>query len=117
MNDNLKIYQEERPWGFFRRFTHNTLSTVKIISVKPNEQLSLQSHKKREEFWRVVGGSGMFQIGNERYDVEIGSEQFVPVETKHTMKAGDNGMEILEIALGEFDEEDITRYEDKYGRV
>jgi len=26
-------------------------------------------------------------------------------------------MEVLEIALGEFDENDIVRYEDKYGRV
>jgi mannose-1-phosphate guanylyltransferase/mannose-1-phosphate guanylyltransferase/mannose-6-phosphate isomerase len=117
MNDNLKIYQEERPWGFFRRFTHNTPSTVKIISVKPNEQLSLQSHKKREEFWRVTKGSGVFQLGEDKHDVEIGSEQFVSLGAKHSIKAGPDGMEVLEIAIGEFDEEDITRYEDKYGRI
>ncbi|MBK5215467.1 MAG: phosphomannose isomerase type II C-terminal cupin domain [Candidatus Pacebacteria bacterium] len=117
MNNNLKIYQEDRPWGYFRRFTHNISSTVKIISVKPNEELSLQSHKKREEFWRVIKGSGTFQLGENRHNVVVGDEQFVPLGSKHTIKSGSEGMEVLEIALGEFDEDDITRYEDKYGRV
>ena len=117
MNDNLKIYQEERPWGFFRRFTHNIKSTVKIISVKSNEDLSLQSHKKREEFWHVTKGSGIFRVGDTEYNVGVGDEQFIPVETKHQIKAGKDGLEVLEIALGDFDENDIIRYEDKYGRV
>jgi len=117
MKDNLDIYQEERPWGFFRRFTNNTLSTVKIISVKPNEELSLQSHNKREEFWRVIKGDGIFEIGDKKYIVEIGFENYIPLQVKHKMKAGRDGMEVLEISLGEFDENDITRYEDKYGRV
>jgi hypothetical protein len=33
------------------------------------------------------------------------------------MKAGNNGMEVLEISFGDFDENDIVRYEDKYGRL
>ncbi len=48
MKENLNIYEEERPWGVFRKFTDNKPSTVKIITVKPNEELSLQSHNKRE---------------------------------------------------------------------
>ncbi len=117
MKENLDIYQEERPWGLFRRFTNNQISTIKIIKVLPNEELSLQSHKEREEFWRVIKGDGIFEIGSKKYIVEEGSEQFVPVLTKHKMKSGMDGMEVLEISLGEFDENDIIRYEDKYGRV
>lgn len=117
MKDDLRIYEEKRPWGFFRRFTENTISTVKIISIKPNEELSLQSHNKREEFWRVIKGNGIFEIDNKKYIVEEGVEKYVPIQTKHTMKAGGDGMEVLEIGLGEFDEKDIIRYEDKYGRV
>lgn len=117
MRDNFNIYQEERPWGFFRRFTNNTSSTVKIITIKPNEELSLQSHKNREEFWHVIKGDGIFEVGDKKYIVEEGIEQYIPVKTKHKIKAGALGIEILEIALGEFDEGDIVRYEDKYGRV
>ena len=117
MKNNLDIYQEERPWGIFRRFTNNTPSTVKIITVKPNEELSLQSHNKREEFWRVIDGDGIFEIDDKKYIVEKGSEQYIPIKTKHRMKAGMIGMEVLEISLGEFNEDDIVRYHDKYGRV
>jgi len=117
MKENIKIYQEERPWGFFRQFTDNVISTVKILNVKPNEELSLQSHNKREEFWRVINGDGVFEIDNKKYIVEIGQEYYVPLKTKHKIKAGINGIEVLEISLGEFDEDDIIRYEDKYDRI
>lgn len=115
--DNLNIYEEERPWGTFRRFTDNTPSTVKILTVKANEELSLQSHNKREEFWRVISGDGIFEVGDKKIIVEIGTEQYVPIKTKHQIKAGTEGIEVLEISFGEFDEGDIVRYEDKYGRV
>ncbi len=115
--ENLNIYEEERPWGSFRKFTDNIPSTVKILTVSPNEELSLQSHNKREEFWRVINGDGVFEIGEKRIIVEIGSEQYIPIKTKHKIRAGMDGIEILEISFGEFDEGDIVRYEDKYGRV
>jgi mannose-6-phosphate isomerase-like protein (cupin superfamily) len=117
MESNLDIYEEKRPWGAFRRFTNNILSTVKIITVKPNEQLSLQSHKKRSEFWRVISGDGIFEIDGRKYIVEKGIEKEIKIGAKHRMQAGSDGMEVLEIATGDFDENDIVRYEDKYGRV
>ena len=117
MENDLLIYQEERPWGLFRRFTNNFPSTVKIIIVKPNEELSLQSHKKRNEFWRVTRGSGFFVLEDQEVKVGIGDEQNIPVGTKHKIKASDEGLEVLEISTGDFDENDIIRYEDKYGRV
>ena len=111
------IYQEERPWGNFRRFTHNTPSTVKIITVKPNEILSLQSHTRRSEFWMVISGSGVFEVDGKEYEVKKNSEQYIPINAKHRMASGDNGLEVLEIATADFEEEDIIRYEDKDGRV
>jgi mannose-6-phosphate isomerase-like protein (cupin superfamily) len=117
MENQVDSYQEERPWGNFRRFTNNTPSTVKIITVKPNEELSLQSHAKRAEFWRVISGSGMWEVDEMKQNFSIGDEKFVPQGSKHRLIAGRNGIEILEIALGDFNEEDIVRYEDKYGRA
>jgi mannose-6-phosphate isomerase-like protein (cupin superfamily) len=117
MQDNIDIYEEERPWGSFRKFTDNTPSTIKVIKVKPNETLSLQSHEKRSEFWRVISGSGIFEIDGKVYKVEKDSEYNVPIGSKHRLSAGEDGLEVLEIATGDFDEKDIIRYEDKYGRV
>jgi mannose-1-phosphate guanylyltransferase/mannose-1-phosphate guanylyltransferase/mannose-6-phosphate isomerase len=115
--DNLSIYEEERPWGTFRKFTENKVSTVKIITVNPNEELSLQSHSNREEFWHVIKGDGVFEVGEVKARLETGDEQYVPLKIKHKIIAGGEGIEILEISFGEFDEGDIVRYEDKYGRV
>jgi mannose-6-phosphate isomerase-like protein (cupin superfamily) len=112
----LEIYQEERPWGNFRQFAYNILSTVKIITVKPNEILSLQSHKKRSEFWKIIKGNGIVEIGDLKSEAKEGDEYEISVGAKHRLSAGNGGIEVLEISTGEFDENDIIRYEDKYGR-
>ncbi|MFA6324945.1 MAG: phosphomannose isomerase type II C-terminal cupin domain [Candidatus Paceibacterota bacterium] len=117
MNSELNIYQEERPWGKFRQYTHNTLSTVKIITVKKNEMLSLQSHQKRSEFWCVISGDGIVEIGENKKIALIGDEYEIKIGEKHRLSAGENGIQVLEIAFGDFDENDIVHHEDKYGRV
>ncbi|MFA6386733.1 MAG: phosphomannose isomerase type II C-terminal cupin domain [Candidatus Paceibacterota bacterium] len=111
------IFEVERPWGNFRQFTKNDNSTIKIITVKPNEILSLQSHAHRAEFWHVITGSGKLEIDGVVKDISVGDENEVEVGVKHRISAGEKGMQLLEIAIGEFDEEDIVHYEDKYGRV
>lgn len=111
------VFEVKRPWGKFRQFTHNESSTVKIISVKPNEALSLQSHKKRAEFWHVISGSGTVEIGEVKKETTVGNEYEIKIGEKHRLSAGPDGITVLEIALGDFDEDDIIHYEDKYGRV
>lgn len=113
----FKIFQEERPWGDFRQFTHNSPSTIKIVTIKPEGALSLQSHAKRSEFWRIIHGSGVIEIGNEKHNVNVGDEYSIPVNIKHRATAGPSGLVFLEIDTGDFDEGDIVRYEDKYGRA
>jgi HAD superfamily hydrolase (TIGR01484 family) len=110
-------YTEERPWGNFRQFISGIPATVKIITVNPNEMLSLQSHAKRSEFWHVISGSGTFEIAGISHAVTEDDEYDVPIGAKHRISAGPDGLKLLEIAEGVFDEQDIVRYEDKYGRV
>ena len=110
------IYEEKRPWGGFRRFTHDEKSTVKIITIDPSQSISLQTHAKREEFWRIISGSGTVEVNGVPRDVKKGDECTILLGEKHRATAGMEGLVILEIATGEFDENDIIRYEDKYGR-
>lgn len=111
------VFEIERPWGSFRQFTQNDSSTVKIITVKPNEILSLQSHKHRSEFWHIISGSGTVEIGAMKKDAKPKDEYEIAVGEKHRLGAGPEGIVVLEIATGDFDEGDIVHYEDKYGRV
>ena len=109
--------REERPWGSFERFTHNELSTVKIIRVLPGQELSLQQHAKRSEFWRIISGDGIVTEGEAEHPAATGDEFQFPPMTPHRIKAGPEGVSFLEIALGEFDEHDEIRLEDDYGRA
>lgn len=112
-----KPYREERPWGEFIEFTRDQPSTVKLLTVRPGEALSLQSHRKREEFWRVLSGNGTITVGAERMPAEPGKEYFIPLETNHRLEAGSEPLTILEISFGRFDDADIVRLEDRYGRA
>jgi mannose-6-phosphate isomerase-like protein (cupin superfamily) len=108
---------EDRPWGSFDRFTLNEQSTVKILTLKPNQRFSLQEHEKRSEFWRIISGSGTVTIGAQELPAEIGSEFEIQPGTPHRLAAGETGLSCLEIALGTFDEHDETRLADDYGRT
>lgn len=114
---SIKPYVEKRPWGEFERFTQNELSTVKIITVNPHEQLSLQYHEKRSEFWKVLSGNPILTVGDVVVHSQEGGEFFELPKEKHRIQAGDEPVRILEIAFGDFEEGDIVRLDDKYGRT
>ncbi|HVW82639.1 MAG TPA: phosphomannose isomerase type II C-terminal cupin domain [Candidatus Paceibacterota bacterium] len=107
---------EERPWGSFDRFTLNEPSTVKLLTLKPGEEISLQKHQKRGEFWRVVRGSGTATIGGRMLLAGEGSEFSIAPGVEHRLKAGPEGLGWLEIALGKFSENDEARLADDYQR-
>lgn len=106
-----------RPWGSFERITHNKLSTVKVIYVNKGEQLSLQYHNHRDEFWKVLLGTPVFTIGDDMVDSKVGDEYQIPAKKQHRISAPNDDVVILEVATGDFDEDDIVRLEDKYNRA
>lgn len=112
-----KSYVEQRPWGSFEKFADNEVVTVKFLNVNAGAQLSLQLHHKRQEYWRVVSGNPLITIGEETFVASPGEEYFIDVETKHRLAGGETGAVILEIMRGEYDEDDIVRFEDEYGRT
>ncbi len=116
--EGLTHYEkEERPWGNFERFTLNEQTTVKIISVKAGEEISLQTHEHRDEFWRVLSGTGVMRIGDKNSDVCAGDVFFILRHIIHRAIGGPEGLTFLEIAFGHFSEDDIKHLEDKYGRM
>jgi mannose-6-phosphate isomerase-like protein (cupin superfamily) len=113
----LKPFTENRPWGGFREFIKNEIDTVKILFIKKGEVFSLQKHNHRDEFWRVLIGDPDVTIGDETFKAKSGDEFEIPPETLHRISAPTNDVEVLEISRGKFDENDIVRTEDKYGRI
>jgi len=104
-----------RPWGKFFEFAKNKKCTVKILEVKPRQQLSLQYHNKREEFWYFLE-KGIVQLGNKKFWVGAGESVKILKKQPHRIIAGKNKLRVLEVSFGNFSELDEVRLEDKYGR-
>jgi len=117
MTEAPKSYHEDRPWGSFERFTLNEPSTVKIITVNSGEAFSLQKHKGRDEWWKILSGNGIVTVGGAKKSLSAGDMYFLPRGTEHQVEAGTASVVFLEIAFGEFDENDIVRISDRYGRI
>lgn len=105
----------KRPWGVFKQFVLNKKCTVKILEIKPRQELSLQKHKKRKESWYFLS-SGVVQIGKTRKKVKEGEMIEIGKNIFHKILAGDKKVKVLEISFGNFSEGDEIRIEDKYNR-
>lgn len=113
----IEPYTEARPWGAFTKFVENTPCTVKTITVHPDQELSLQYHNHRNEFWFILSGAGVATVGDIHKEVKAGDTCFIEKKVNHRIKAGTEALVFLEIATGEFYEDDIIRIQDDYGRT
>ena len=92
-------------------------AAVKILTVNPGSRLSLQTHQLRSEEWTAVSPGLKAQIGDEIIELTPFCTYRIPVGTVHriindSMEVG----HIVELLFGVYDEEDIERLEDDYGR-
>ena len=107
----------ERPWGNFRQFAFNEDCTVSLMEVTPGQRLSLQSHTGRAELWIVLDDGARVQVGDEVRDCCAGEEIWIPAGERHRLScAGEKPCRVLEVAFGNWQQEDITRYEDDFQR-
>lgn len=117
------ISHEERPWGIYEvlsSFRQDATDVViKKIVVNPGKRLSLQSHKGRDESWLFIAGHGEVTVGDEQKVVKNGSVISAPKGTKHRIANTDpiEPLVLVETSVGVFDELDIIRYEDDFGRI
>jgi mannose-6-phosphate isomerase-like protein (cupin superfamily) len=115
----LITYDENRPWGSFSVLQDRPHYKLKVLTVKPGNQLSLQMHYQREEHWIVSRGRPQITVDDKTWQAEVGEYIYIPRQAKHRL--GNNTseiVEIIEVQQGEsFSEEDIVRFQDDYQRV
>jgi mannose-6-phosphate isomerase len=112
------VVVDERPWGRFELLSRDERATVKIITVVPGGRLSLQRHRRRDEMWTILDVELLLEVdGTERVAVP-GEKVWIPRGTVHRVSnKGHVEGRFLEIAYGEFDEQDIERLDDDYDRA
>ena len=80
------------------------------------KRLSLQSHQNREELWIALDDGVMTEINGVSKVLKKGEKVFIAKKARHRLSSSENSVRVLEIAWGYFDEKDIIRYEDDFGR-
>jgi mannose-1-phosphate guanylyltransferase/mannose-6-phosphate isomerase len=108
-----------RPWGTFRVIHEAPGFKIKRIEVKPGHTLSLQMHHRRSEHWVVVGGEAEVVNGERLFTLAVNESTYIPVGTKHRLaNRGAALLTLIEVQCGDYlGEDDIVRFEDRYGRV
>jgi mannose-1-phosphate guanylyltransferase/mannose-6-phosphate isomerase len=108
-----------RPWGAYTVLQEGPGFKIKRIEVKPGAALSLQLHHRRSEHWVVVAGIARVTRGDETFPVNANGSTYIPVETKHRLEnPGSEPLVMIEVQCGEYlGEDDIVRFDDRYGRV
>ena len=108
-----------RPWGYYDGIDAGNRFQVKRIVVNPGAALSLQMHHHRAEHWVVVRGTARVTRGEETFLVSENESTFIPIGTKHRLEnPGKMPLEIIEVQSGAYlGEDDITRFDDAYGRT
>jgi mannose-1-phosphate guanylyltransferase/mannose-6-phosphate isomerase len=106
----------ERPWGSFKQYAHNQPVTVSLMTVQPGQRLSLQSHTGRAELWIVLDDGAAVQVGEQVFYPKAGDEIWIPAQTKHRLSSTRLAVRVLEVAFGNWQQGDITRYADDYAR-
>lgn len=111
--------QVYRPWGCYDSIDFGERYQVKRITVKPGAKLSVQKHHHRAEHWVVVSGTAQVTNGDKTFLVTENESTFIPIGQVHALEnPGKVPLEMIEVQSGSYlGEDDIVRFEDKYGRV
>ena len=107
-----------RPWGKYKVLVDDENHKVKKLTVYPGATLSLQSHQRRSEHWIVVKGTAQVVNGEQLLTLQENESTYIPATFKHRLSnPGKTNLEIIEVQTGTyFEEDDIVRYDDVYGR-
>lgn len=116
----FKLHREVyRPWGKYDSVDNGERFQVKRITVKPGAKLSVQMHHHRAEHWIVVSGTAMVTNGDKQIMLTENQSTYIPIGVVHALEnPGKVELELIEVQSGSYlGEDDIVRFEDRYGRV
>ncbi|MEP9399351.1 mannose-1-phosphate guanylyltransferase/mannose-6-phosphate isomerase [Mesorhizobium sp. KR2-14] len=117
-NEHLNHREVYRPWGHYDSIDFGERDQVKRITVKPGAKLSVQMHHHRAEHWIVVRGTARVYKGDEVLLLTENQSTYIPLGEVHALEnPGKIPLELIEVQSGSYlGEDDIVRFEDRYGR-
>ena len=115
LTDNNLVY---RPWGYFNSISCNDNYQIKVISLNPGAEISLQKHEHRSEHWVVTSGIATVTLADKVFDLRINESTFIPAGEIHRLSNNQTiELKLIEIQTGDYlGEDDIIRFDDLYKR-
>lgn len=110
--------EDFRPWGSYKLLDETGSSKIKRIILLPRKKLSMQLHYHRSEHWVVVSGMAKVTLEDEEKLITSGGSIFIKPGEKHRLEnPGRVPLEIIEVQIGEYlQEDDIIRFDDEYDK-
>jgi mannose-6-phosphate isomerase len=104
-------------WGHASQVAKNVPVSVKLVKVHDGGVHSLQVHRRRSELWVIVDHGLRVEVDGVTTHPSAGDEVWIPAGATHRVAAPNGGGRFIEVSFGHFDEADVTRLDDAYGRV
>lgn len=117
-SEHIHHRQVYRPWGHYDSIDIGERFQAKRITVKPGAKLSVQMHHHRAEHWIVVSGTAKVRNGDKEFLLTENQSTYIPIGAIHSLEnPGMVNLELIEVQSGSYlGEDDIVRFEDRYGR-
>jgi mannose-1-phosphate guanylyltransferase/mannose-6-phosphate isomerase len=119
-NETQRLHRTvHRPWGSFTVLEESEGYKIKRLEIKPGGGISLQLHQQRSEHWVVADGEAHVTRGDEVMTLTRDQSTYIPAGTKHRLEnLTDHPLVVIEVQTGRYlGEDDIVRFEDRYGRL
>ncbi len=96
-----EIMFAEKSWGSYRVLDVEEGSMTVKVTLNPGHKMNYHSHEKRDEVWAVISGSGKTYVDGMEQKIKTGDVITMAAGCKHTVIAGDDGLQLIEVQLGE----------------
>lgn len=91
----------EKSWGSYRVLDVEEQSMTVKVTLNPGHKMNYHSHERRDEVWTVISGSGKTIVDAMEQPITVGDVITMAAGCKHTVIAGDKGLQLIEVQLGE----------------
>jgi mannose-1-phosphate guanylyltransferase len=95
-----QIMFAEKSWGSYRVIDIEEESMTVKVTLNPGHMMNYHSHEKRDEIWNVISGYGKTIVNGMEQTIKIGDVITMSAGCKHTVVAGEEGLQLIEVQLG-----------------
>ncbi|MBQ3278360.1 MAG: cupin domain-containing protein [Clostridia bacterium] len=95
-----QIMFAEKSWGNYLVIDAEDSSLTIKANLKPMQRMNYHSHERRDEVWTIISGFGKAVIDGEDTTVAPGDVIRMNAGQKHTIIAGEQGLQLIEVQLG-----------------